>query len=99
MKCLVCPSEIDDKKQIPHAVDHNGNLVSGPGSPEERMRAEIAQRDHSRHLNAWRQVLVTLDEGNDRGGALLLQGHICSGHASLGPGDIDIRLKEKEGVK
>jgi hypothetical protein len=68
MKCLVCPAEIDEKKEIP---------APPPGSDQlARARAEIEQRDHSAKLNAWRQVLVTVDNG--LGGInTILQGHVC----------------------
>lgn len=68
MKCLVCPATIDEKKEIPHPP---------PGAKDlDRAKAEIEQRAHSDALNAWRQVLVTVDNG--RGGIdTILQGHVC----------------------
>jgi hypothetical protein len=67
MKCLVCPATIDEKREIP---------APPAGDNVARMKAEIEQRDHAAALNAWRQVLVTVDNG--RGGQdTILQGHVC----------------------
>lgn len=98
MKCLLCPAEIDETKEIPHALDEHGKPVNGVPTEEERGNAVRAQRAHSKQLNSWRQLVVLLDEGNkaakDRH---LVRGHICPGHADLKPGDLALSLVKDGG--
>jgi hypothetical protein len=86
MKCLLCPAEIDELKEIP------GPLLGA--SDLDKAKAEIAQREHSAKLNAWRFMFLRLDEGNSLAEDKdLVQGHICPAHAGLKPGDVSIALK------
>lgn len=93
MKCLLCPAEIDHEKAIPHALDADGHEVKGAATDEDKLRAVTVQRAHSRALNAWRQLVVALDEGNNQAtGRHLIQGHICPGHSGLKAGDVTLSL-------
>jgi hypothetical protein len=65
MKCLLCPNEIDDKREFPKVYD-------------ERIRAwdyrEAEIRAHTSQQNRWQQIEVVL---GPCGEVSIMRGHIC----------------------
>jgi len=68
MKCLVCPTEIDEVKEFPPVV------IGGKEVPDA-----VASAKHAAELATWEHVTVTVSRGG--GQATVLNGHTCPEHA------------------
>ena len=75
MKCLLCPTEIDELKAFP----------STPGPQGQMIEDIMGKWNHSQALVAWTHVALTAQKGG--GSMSILSGHICPAHP-VKPGSV-----------
>ena len=75
MKCLLCPTEIDELKAFPPS----------PGPQGQMIEDVMGKWNHSQALVAWTHVALTAQKGG--GSMSILSGHICPAH-SVKPGSV-----------
>ena len=75
MRCLLCPSEIDDKREFP--------IVKGPQGQD--IQDTLGMFNHVTALGKWTHVTLTAQKG--AGTEVLLSGHICPSH-TVSPGAV-----------
>lgn len=68
MKCLVCPSEIDELKEFPPTI--------GPGGVQ--IEDTLGKWKHSQTVGAWTHVTLTAQIS--AGTVTILSGHVCPAH-------------------
>jgi len=85
MKCLLCPTEIDEKREFkPEISKHTGKLVFD----------EEGQRQHAHDLSQWEQVKVSATRGM-HGDVELLVAHVCPQHIlSAEPQNFELVFKK-----
>ena len=79
MRCLLCPNEIDDKREFP--------IVRGPQGQE--IQDTLGMFNHVTALGKWIHVTLTAQKG--AGTETLLSGHVCPSHP-VSPGRIALAL-------
>lgn len=77
MRCLLCPNEIDDKREFPY--------VDGPNG--QRIQDTLGMFNHVTALGKWIHVTLTAQKGT--GTETLLSGHVCPSHPVL-PGSLSL---------
>jgi len=80
MKCLLCPTEIDELKGFPPTV--------GPGGVQ--IEDTLGKWKHSQSVAAWTHVTLTAQV--PAGSVTILSGHICPAHA-ISPEGIGLSAK------
>lgn len=75
MKCLLCPTEIDDKKEFIPELGPQGQVIEDV----------LGKWKHAQELSRW--VHVSLTAQRPAGAAAILSGHVCPKHA-VEPGTV-----------
>jgi len=68
MKCLICSTEIDDKREFPVTVGPQGQQIEDV----------LGKFNHAQELGKWTHVSLTAQKA--AGSVMLLSGHICPLH-------------------
>ena len=68
MKCLICSTEIDDKKEFSVAVGPQGQMIEDV----------LGKFNHVKELNRWTHVTLTAQKA--AGSVVILSGHVCPVH-------------------
>ena len=79
MRCLLCPNEIDDKREFPYVDGPNGTKIQDT----------LGMFNHVTALGRWIHVTLTAQKGT--GTETLLSGHVCPSHA-VSPGSIILAI-------
>jgi hypothetical protein len=75
MKCLLCSSEIDDRREFPVMK----------GSQGQEIQDTLGMYNHVMSLGKW--IHVTLTAQKSSGTEVLLSGHVCPSHV-VSPGSL-----------
>ena len=68
MKCLICSTEIDDKKEFPVTVGPQGQQIED----------SLGKFNHAQELGKWNHVTLTAQKAV--GCVTILSGHVCPAH-------------------
>mgnify|MGYP001577098315 CR=1 FL=1 len=82
MRCLMCPNEIDEKREFP--------VVVGPQG--QQIQDTLGMFNHVTALGKWTHVTLTAQKG--AGTEVLLSGHVCPSHG-VSPGSIALSPASK----
>lgn len=75
MKCLLCPTEIDELREFPTTIGPQG----------QKIEDIMGRWKHSQSLATWTHVALTAQKPG--GSMSILSGHICPGHL-VSPGSV-----------